>query len=162
MKRRKVNLRLNIFLMICFFAIANSFAQQKNEIQDEKCIKEKVNLFFIEKDKLNNKEASGNSVHILEIVEKKVLGYNNVGIYFSSNEPSRQKYFLLKSGSNFKILASGDSLEVMQEIISFLKKNKVSKEKAIAYLNESVKILDENMNKLSEKRLNNQKWVSCR
>ncbi|HLP65507.1 hypothetical protein [Flavobacterium sp.] len=157
---RVINLRLSIILIACFFTVVNNFAQTKN-IQVENCIREKLNSFFVEKDKLNNKESNGNSVHILEIVEKKVLGYNEIGIYFCSNEPSRQKYLLLKNGNKFKILTSGDSLEIMQEIISFLKKNNLSEEKEVAYLNESIKILDENMNKPSEKKLNKQKWISC-
>lgn len=161
MKTRKNNLNRNALLVICFFAFAKIFAQQTETAKVENCIKEKVTAFFTEKDKLNGKEVSANAVHILEIVEKKVLGYNKVGIYFCSKAPSRQKYFLLKNENKFKILASNDSLEVMQEVITFLKENKFPESKAVEYLNESAKIFSENMNKPTEKTIAEQKWITC-
>lgn len=160
MKTIRINLKTNLSLVVCFFTILNISAQV-DSIETENCIRERVNIFFVEKDKLNKKDNNGNLVHILEIVEKRVLGYDKVGIYFCSNAPSRQKYLLLKSENDFKILTSKDFLEIMQEVILFLKKNKIEEEKSIVYLRECLNILSENNNKPFEEKLNEQQWTHC-
>lgn len=156
-----MKLKQNIILIMTFLTIIVGYAQRVDSEKSESCIRDKAKNFFIEKDKLNQHEETGNAVHILEIVEKKVLGYNDVGIYFLSNAPSRKKYFLFKQGNNFKILTSNDSLLIMGEVVSFLKKINISNVKAVEYVNECVKIINENLNKPSEKELGKQDWQNC-
>jgi hypothetical protein len=161
MKNQKKFIKLITLFLLCNFAIGKGFAQQTDNDKIIKCIVKTVDSFFIEKDKLNEKISNSNSVHILEIVEKKVLGYNKVGIYFCSKEPSSQKYLLMKSNNTFKLIATNDLFKIIQEVLAFLKDNKVNEDKSIEYLKECINITSENMYKPFEKRLNYQEWINC-
>lgn len=147
------------FSLMCISCIA----QKKDEIETEKCIKAKIIDFFININRMDvEKKNDLNSIHILEIVEKRVLGYDEIGIYFCTDLSShRKKYLLLKNNEEIKILNSTNVLINIEEITSFLKNNNISNSKSIAYLKECIEILDSNVEKIVDKTMEEQHWVKC-
>ena len=119
----------NKIFKVLFFCLIfmNVLAQKKDKIETEKCIRKEIVNFFINVNRFDvQKKNDLNSIHIFEIVEKRVLGYDEIGIYFCSDLSShRKKYLLLKNNQEIKILNSTNVSTNMEEIASFLKKNNV-------------------------------------
>jgi len=155
----------NKIFKVLFFCLIfmNVLAQKKDKIETEKCIRKEIVNFFINVNRFDvQKKNDLNSIHIFEIVEKRVLGYDEIGIYFCSDLSShRKKYLLLKNNQEIKILNSTNVSTNMEEIASFLKKNNVSNSKSILYLKECLEIIDSNIEKIVDKAIDEQQWVKC-
>lgn len=155
--------RFILTIIIFFFAILFSWGQQNENTALNDCIKQNVNNFFIkidriEKDRLNNLT----TVHIIEILDKQVLGYNKYGIYLCTTfQSNSERYLLLKFDNEIKILNSNNPAKIIQEISAFLIKIDVSESKSIEYLQASINIVNENRKKIVDKVIEEEEWISC-
>lgn len=155
-----MKLKNKIVLAIIFILFALPCFSQGDTLIN-KCVKNKVILFF-NQIKRYELEKSG-SVNILEIVNKKPLGFNQIGIYLCSDFASHhQKYLMLKYNNKIKILNSNNSAQIINEVSSFLIKMKSSDLQSIEYLKAAIELLDDNSSKIADNLLRPQKWITCK
>lgn len=147
-------------LIVVLFSTGLLSAQENESVK--KCIKEGVANFFYEIGRINElKKANLNSIHILELKDKTVLGYNTTGIYFCSNSPGRMKYIILKDQNKFKILNSSNSVDIIKDVADFLKNQNFNEEDSTLYLTECINICNENNNKQVNNITKLESWQIC-
>ena len=94
-----------IILITILISFTNVFSQMKEKSKTDQNIINKCTKFLLEKGDLESTENIDSKISIIEIVENKVLGYNEVGIYrlYSHKSPSFT-YILLKRNSKINIV----------------------------------------------------------
>lgn len=132
-------------MLICLVSIATGFSQtidNKNLIEK---IKTKSATFLLEKGEIENIENINFKISIIEILNNKVIGYNEIGIYrlYSHKSPSCT-YILLKKKSKIKIIDLRYFSNSFPEIIEFLKDSSFDEDKKILYLEKIIEVYNNN------------------
>lgn len=152
-----IKLRFRTIILLSLIS-TTCFSQKKENKIIDNCIREKIHLFLKSIDRTNNL----NSIHILEIVEKKVLGHNDYGVYFFTDFSShKKKYLFIKNESKIKILNSMNSAQTLKDIADFLIDKKYPNLIAIEYLKASIEIIYNNTSAITDKIIDEQNWVEC-
>lgn len=103
-------------------------------------IRNKITKFFIERGVLNNKiSEKENYVFSYEIAQKKMIGFNEIGVYrIGVLQSHSDQHVLIKEGFKIKIfdLVKIDSL--LKEVLNFCTKYNIKNEVLITYLNEII------------------------
>lgn len=150
-------------LLICVFSVSFCYSQKIEKDDLEVCIKRKVINFLIEKKRLSPNELNNlNSIHISELVESKVLGYNENGIYYVTDYSAHnQNYVFLKKGKSIKIIDPMNCSLFINEISSFLYELKYSNSRTMEYLKASMEIIERNSGRIVDDGFKSQDWIIC-
>ena len=128
-----------IFLLIGFLFVFSTFFGQKVDSEE---LLEKINKdvikFLVKENELNENftyEEYLNQFYIIEMIEKKIVGYNKNGLYRFSvlNSPS-YTYLLLKNDHNYKLLDLKNIDTVLLEVLKFLIEIDTPKDKIVQYI----------------------------
>lgn len=135
----------NFFLVLLI--TITSLSSKSQVIESEKV------LNFIQADVINylikvgdlekgrNAEENLSQITIVEIISKKIIGYQQTGIFlFRVLKSPTTTYLLLKSDSKYRILDLQDTAKTLQKVIKFLKKQGSSNDEIIKYI-EQVNII---------------------
>jgi len=124
-------------LIITFFILFSIIcSSQQNEASDiTKKIKTEAGNFLLQKKEIENVDNLESKMSIVEILDKKVLGFNDVGIYrlFPHKSPSFT-YIILKHRNKFNIIDLEDFSTALKEITKFLTSTKLENDKIVSYL----------------------------
>ena len=141
----KNKISLTIFFL---FTFCNLYSQKVDSEILINNIKRDVTDFFVKKrvlEKAKIKE-SLNYVFIIEMVDKKVIGFNNDGIYLISVHQSHsEKHILIKEGTSFKIIDLTNIDLALKDIIDYSLRNKLDKGKLLSYLKITIKRYEDNV-----------------
>ena len=119
-----------------------------------------INFLISQNDLEKGKEVKeyDKRIHILELLEETVLGYNRIGIYrirvFTSHT---KQYLLIKNNSDHQILDTDDLGKTLQAVINILVEQKSHNAKILAYIDSVTKIYKINGNRNPAKL--KQEWV---
>lgn len=145
--------------LLCIY----SNAQAKEYSNIEKNIKKEVNSFFIKIGRISREQILDyNAITIYEILEKRTLGYDDIGVYFCTDLSSHSmRYIILKDGNTIKILNSSSSAKIISEISLFFVNKKFSNIQTLNYLKEVISILNSNLSMKADITTEDVGWVDC-
>jgi len=134
-----------IILITILISFTNLFSQIKEKNKTDQNIINKSAKFLLEKGDLESTENIDSKISIIEIVENKVLGYNEVGIYrlYSHKNPSFT-YILLKRNSKINIVDLKDFSKSFKKTINFLASSDFEDDKKIVYLEKIIETYKNN------------------
>lgn len=122
--------------IICFLLFSIICSSQTNEASDiTKKIKVEAGNFLLQKKEIETIDNLESKMSIVEILDKKVLGFNDVGIYrlFPHKSPSFT-YIILKNKNKFSIIDLKDFSTALKEVTKFLSSSKLENDKIVSYL----------------------------
>lgn len=135
----------NLIITFCIlFSIICS--SQTNEASGvTKKIKTEAGNFLLQKKEIENIDNFESKMSIVEILDKKVLGFNDVGIYrlFPHKSPSFT-YIILKDRNKFNIIDLKNFSTALKEITKFLTSSKLENDKIVSYLEKILEIYRNN------------------
>lgn len=135
----------NLIITFCIlFSIICS--SQMNEASGvTKKIKTEAGNFLLQKKEIENIDNFESKMSIVEILDKKVLGFNDVGIYrlFPHKSPSFT-YIILKDRNKFNIIDLKNFSTALKEITKFLTSSKLENDKIVSYLEKILEIYRNN------------------
>lgn len=135
----------NLIITFCIlFSIICS--SQTNEASDvTKKIKTEAGNFLLQKKEIENIDNLESKMSIVEILDKKVLGFNDVGIYrlFPHKSPSFT-YIILINRNKFNIIDLKDFSTALKEITKFLTSAKLENDKIVSYLEKILEVYRNN------------------
>lgn len=110
-----------------------------------KKIKTEAGNFLLQKKEIENIDNFESKMSIVEILDKKVLGFNDVGIYrlFPHKSPSFT-YIILKDRNKFNIIDLKNFSTALKEITKFLTSSKLENDKIVSYLEKILEIYRNN------------------
>ncbi len=153
------------FLITILILFSATIAQsQKIETEElEVCIRKQIIDFLIKDNRLTGVDKNNlNSVHISELVNKKVLGYSKYGIYYITDYATNfQNLILLKKDKMIKIIVVSDSKQLMNEISSFLSETAFTDYESIEYFKAAIELLERNMTRIKSSNNVNSIWIDC-
>lgn len=123
-----------ILLFFIFFSTLCS--SQTNESSDIiKKIRIEAGNFLMQKKEIESVDNLESKMSIIEILDNKVLGFNDVGIYrlFPHKSPSFT-YIILKRKNEFSIIDLKDFSAALKKITKFLNSSKFEDNKIVSYL----------------------------
>lgn len=124
-------------LILLFFIFFNSLcSSQTNELSDViKNIKAEAGNFLMQKKEIESIDNLESKMSIIEILDNKVLGFNDVGVYrlFPHKSPSFT-YIILKNKNEFSIIDLKDFSSALKKITKFLNSSKLEDDKIVSYL----------------------------
>jgi hypothetical protein len=83
--------------------------------------------------------------YIVEVVENKVFGFNDIGVYrIGANKSPSEVYVLIYEKVNYEILDLRQFAYSMDQVASFFVRNKIDNSRAYDYLSEILKIYKKN------------------
>ncbi len=148
--------KITIFIL---FTSVFVFSQKVDSIESIKNIRTQVTDFLVEKGDLKFKEKDSiNRYSIIEILQKKVLGYNKNGIYkiYAYNSHSTS-YLLIKESKDTKILELNNLSTLLSDILKYSKANNLSDEEISIYIEKVLLMYRNNTNKEKEYKLSTRK-----
>ena len=125
------NLIMTFFILSCI-----TCSSQKNEASDIiKKIKIEAGNFLMQKKEIESIDNLESKMSIIEILDNKVLGFNDVGVYrlFPHKSPS-STYIILKNKNEFSIIDVKDFSTALKKITKFLDSSKLEDDKIVSYL----------------------------
>jgi len=153
MKKNKINKTLLIYLMTCS-SLLSSFICTGQMIESQGVVdstkQDVINFLISQNDLEKGKEIKeyDKRIHILELLEETVLGYNRIGIYrirvFTSHT---KQYLVIKNNSEHQILDTDDLGKTLQAVINFLVEQKLPNVKILAYIDSVTQIYKINENR---------------
>lgn len=130
-----------LILGIVFFSTSCK-AQVKGDIEN---IKKEVANYLLEKKEIKDLEKVEKRVFIVEIIDNKILGFNDKGIYrIGTYSSPSATYILLKNNESFEIIDLIDFKATLKRITTFLTTNDFSDIKITAYLDKIIDIYRSN------------------
>ena len=162
-KLDKMKYTNHLCLIFLLFSISLSYSQKIESDEQETCIRKKIISFLIENKRLASTEVNNlNSIHISELIDNKVLGYNKNGIYYVTDFSSHnQNYLLLKKGQFIKIVNPLEEKSLIKEVSSFLTESEFSDIESIEYLKAVINIWERNLDRIVDTNFKNQDWIKC-
>lgn len=125
----------NLILIFFLFSTILCSSQKKDEVKITKKIKSEACNFLIKKGEIVSRDSLDTKISIIEILDKKILGYNSKGIYrlFPHKSPSFT-YIILKDGEKFKIIDLKNFSMALNEISIFFNASKFDDNKIVEYM----------------------------
>lgn len=124
-------------LILTFFIFFSTLcSSQTNETSDIiKKIRIEAGNFLMQKNEIESVDNLESKMSIIEILDNKVLGFNDVGIYrlFPHKSPSFT-YIILKKKNEFSIIDLKDFSTALKKITKFLNSSKFEDNKIVSYL----------------------------
>jgi len=123
-----------ISLFFIFFSTLCS--SQTNESSDIiKKIRIEAGSFLMQKNEIESVDNLESKMSIIELLDNKVLGFNDVGVYrlFPHKSPSFT-YIILKNKNEFSIIDLKDFSTALKKITKFLNSSKLEDNKIVSYL----------------------------
>lgn len=124
-------------LILTFFIFFSTLcSSQTNETSDIiKKIRIEAGNFLMQKNEIESVDNLASKMSIIEILDNKVLGFNDVGVYrlFPHKSPSFT-YIILKKKNEFSIIDLKDFSTALKKITKFLNSSKLEDNKIASYL----------------------------
>lgn len=123
-------------IMTFFILFSITCLSQKNEASDiTKKIKAEAGNFLLQKKEIESVDNLESKISIVEILDKKILGFNDVGIYrlFPHKSPSFT-YIILKNRNKYSIIDLKDFSSALKSITKFLNSTNLENDKIVSYL----------------------------
>lgn len=123
-------------LILIFFILFSTLCSSQTETSDIiKKIRIEAGNFLMQKKEIESVDNLASKISIIEILDNKVLGFNDVGVYrlFAHKSPSFT-YIILKNKSEFSIIDLKDFSTALKKITKFLNSSKLEDDKIVSYL----------------------------
>ncbi len=123
-------------LILIFFILFSTLCSSQTETSDIiKKIRIEAGNFLMQKKEIESADNLESKMSIIEILDNKVLGFNDVGIYrlFPHKSPSFT-YIILKRKNEFSIIDLKDFSAALKKITKFLNSSKFEDNKIVSYL----------------------------
>ena len=123
-------------LILLFFILFSTLCSSQTETSDIiKKIRIEAGNFLMQKKEIESVDNLESKMSIIEILDNKVLGFNDVGIYrlFPHKSPSFT-YIILKRKNEFSIIDLKDFSAALKKITKFLDSSKLEDDKIVSYL----------------------------
>ena len=123
-------------LILLFFILFSTLCSSQTETSDIiKKIRIEAGNFLMQKKEIESADNLESKMSIIEILDNKVLGFNDVGIYrlFPHKSPSFT-YIILKRKNEFSIIDLKDFSAALKKITKFLNSSKFEDNKIVSYL----------------------------
>lgn len=135
----------NIILTFLIFSSSICLSQSNNEKETAKKIMHDAGVFLLEKGEIDSTDNLEKKMSIIEILENKVLGYNDTGVYrlYPHKSPSFT-YIILKNGANFKILDLKDFSKALEEMSKFFSSSKLEANTIVNYMEKVLEVYRNN------------------
>lgn len=141
----------NIILILFILSSIVCSSQKTEEVEIAKKIKLEAGAFLMKKGDISNLDSLSTKISIIEILDKKILGFNSKGVYrlFSHRSPSFT-YIILKNDENFQIVELKNFSEALKEITKYLNGFNVDSNRIVSYME---KILETYRNNDYDKKI---------
>lgn len=144
------NLKNSIIIIFSLLlSFSSAYAQKVDNDSLINTIKRDATAFFIKNDILK-KDIVKNElgyVIITEIKDKKVIGYNYIGIYnIGVYQSHSNRHILIKEYSQYKIYDLKDIGYVLNEVIEYSYRNNLDKNTMLFYIKNIIQKYDDNYN----------------
>lgn len=111
------------------------FSQKSDELEITEKIKKDASLFLLKEKAIEKITNIEQQVHIIEVLETKVLGYNKKGVYrLNSNVNPSFTYIILKNDKKFSIVDLRDFSAALKEITKFFDSSKFDNKLIVSYM----------------------------
>lgn len=138
-----------IIIFLLLLNMSTSYGQKVDDDNLINAIKKDVTAFFIKNEALKKdvvKDELG-FVIITEIKEKKVIGYNHIGIYHIGVYQSHSNsHILIKEYSQYQIYDLQNIGYVLKEVIAYSYRNNIDKDGMLFYLEMIIQKYNDNYN----------------
>jgi len=135
----------NIILILFLLSSIACSSQKTEEIEIAKKIKLEAGTFLMKKGEISNLDSLNTKISIIEILDKKILGYNSNGVYrlFSHRSPSFT-YIILKNDKNFQIVELKNFSDALKEITKYLSNFNIDSNRIVSYMEKILEIYRNN------------------
>lgn len=125
----------NIILILFILSSIICTSQKIEEVEITKKIKLEAGAFLMKKGEISNLDSLDTKISIIEIIDKKILGFNTKGIYrlFPHKSPSFT-YIILKDNKKFQIVDLKDFSKALKEITKFLDHSNMNSNSMVSYM----------------------------
>lgn len=148
MRKRLKNRKMRLFLLLCALSsISVLYAQKKDSDFLVDSIKKEIIVFFVDRGDLSKDviNKGGDCVFAVEMHEKKLLGYNDIGIYHIGVFQSHtEMHILIKEETSFKLYNLGQIDIVLKAVIEYSIKHNLNKNLMLFYVKEIIALYDSN------------------
>lgn len=133
--------------LLVFFLMAFTYCKSQ-KVDDDSVftnIRKQITSFFVEQGYLNKTEINdtANFVFAYEIVEKKMIGYNKIGIYRIGVLQSHSKqHILIKEGNDVKIFDLRKIDLLFQELLNYRSRQNIQIEKMVTYFSRIIELYE--------------------
>lgn len=140
---------MRLFLLLLTSLSVSDLYSQKNDtdlLVDS--IKKKIIVFFVDKGELSRDaiNKAGDYVFAVEMHDKKVIGYNYIGIYHIGVFKSHtEMHILIKEGTSVKLYDLRQVDIVLKAVIDYSIKHNLDKSLMLFYVKEIVALYDSNI-----------------
>ncbi|MFT3701661.1 MAG: hypothetical protein QM802_04800 [Agriterribacter sp.] len=139
---------MRLFLLIFMLpTVASLYGQKKDSDFLIDSIRKEMILFFINKGELDSEllNKQGNYTFAVEIHEKRILGYDSVGIYHVGVFTDHAKiHILIKEGMSFKLYDLSEIDIVLKAVIEYSLKHNLDKSLMLFYIKEIIALYEFN------------------
>jgi len=131
----------NIVLIFAMLSCIICSSQNSEDTNSIEIIKNEAGKFLVKNGEIENLSELDKKMSIIEIINNKVLGHNEVGVYrlYPHKSPSFT-YIILKNRSDYMILDLKDFAKTLEIISKFFKNSGLENKVIVNYLDKILEV----------------------